>query len=117
MEKIAVILVRGMRGLNYNILSVLRHLNLFHINNCIILNNTPSNLGAIKMVKDFVTYGKISAETIKVLDSQRKLKEKTYVLHPPRKGWERKGIKTSFTRGGALGLRDNIDDLIKRMLK
>ncbi len=116
MEKIAVILVRGTNKLNYNIRSALRHVNLFHVNNCVILNSTPSSFGTIKKIKDFITYGKVNEETIKLLSKQRKLKEKTYTLHPPRKGWERKGIKTSFTMGGALGLRDNMDDLIKKML-
>ncbi len=117
MEKIAVILVRGTNKLNYNVLSVLRHLNLFHVNNCVVLNNVPPDLGAIKKIKDFVTYGKINEETFKMLSSQRKLNGKTYSLHPPRGGWERKGIKTSYARGGALGPRENIDDLIRKMLK
>ena len=116
MAKMAIILVRGTNKLNYNIRSVLKHMNLFHVNNCVILNDTPSSLGAIKKVKDFITYGKVNEETIKLLSKQRALKEKTYVLHPPRKGWERKGIKTAYTIGGALGLRDNMDDLIKKML-
>ena len=38
-------------------------------------------------------------------------------LLPPRKGFERKGIKTPYSLGGALGYRkDSINDLIKRML-
>src|SRR3989344_9402784 len=98
MEKVAIILVRGTNKLNYNILTALRHLNLFHVNNCVVLNNTPSTLGAIKKIKDFITYGKINEETFKLLSNQRKLNGKTYSLHPPRKGWERKGIKTSYSR-------------------
>lgn len=38
-------------------------------------------------------------------------------LKPPRKGFERKGIKKSYSIGGALGYRGkSINELIKRML-
>ena len=39
-----------------------------------------------------------------------------FLLHPPRKGFGRKGKKHHFTVGGALGYRgDEINDLIRRM--
>ncbi|MEM4347451.1 MAG: 50S ribosomal protein L30 [Candidatus Altiarchaeota archaeon] len=38
-------------------------------------------------------------------------------LEPPKKGYERKGIKLPFSKGGALGYRsDKINSLIERML-
>jgi large subunit ribosomal protein L30 len=43
--------------------------------------------------------------------------QKVFRLSPPRGGFERKGIKTPFTMGGALGNRkEKINDLIKRMI-
>ena len=40
-----------------------------------------------------------------------------FKLKPPAKGFERKGIKTPYSMGGALGYRkDKINDLIRRML-
>jgi len=40
-----------------------------------------------------------------------------FKLQPPRKGFERKGIKTPFSQGGVLGYRKaKINDLIQRML-
>lgn len=40
-----------------------------------------------------------------------------FKLHPPRHGFERKGIKSAFSMGGALGYRkEQINDLITRML-
>ncbi|MDD5133394.1 MAG: 50S ribosomal protein L30 [Candidatus Nanoarchaeia archaeon] len=43
--------------------------------------------------------------------------KKYFRLTPPRKGFERGGIKIPFSMGGALGYRGNkINDLIKRML-
>jgi len=58
----------------------------------------------------------------KVYNGEMKLKDlpgiKTFFrLNPPRKGWERGGIKKPFTQGGALGYRgEKINDLIKRMI-
>lgn len=55
-------------------------------------------------------------------DSKRKLKDipglkNFFRLGMPKKGFERKGIKVPFSLGGALGYRkDNINDLIKRMI-
>jgi len=40
-----------------------------------------------------------------------------FKLQPPRRGFERKGVKTQFAQGGVLGYRkDRINDLIMRML-
>lgn len=40
-----------------------------------------------------------------------------FKLSPPTKGFERKGIKTPFSLGGALGYRkDKINELLRRML-
>ena len=52
------------------------------------------------------------------MESSFKRKDKKMInLHPPRGGFERKGIKIPFKVGGALGYRgEKISDLIKRML-
>ena len=40
-----------------------------------------------------------------------------FALSPPRGGFERKGIKASFSDKGALGYRaDKINDLLKKMM-
>jgi large subunit ribosomal protein L30 len=40
-----------------------------------------------------------------------------FKLSPPLKGFERKGIKTPFSLGGALGYRkDHINELVERMI-
>jgi len=55
-------------------------------------------------------------------EGKKKLKEipgvKSYFrLHPPRKGYERGGIKKPFSLGGVLGYRkETINDLIRRMI-
>ena len=55
--------------------------------------------------------------TYKTLEVNGQKYHRTFYLNPPRKGFERKGIKVSFKAGGALGYRgEKINDLIQRML-
>ena len=65
----------------------------------------------LKKVKDYVTYGTVSEKLAKEYGVK-----KTVHLHPPRGGFERKGIKVPYTTGGALGnRRDKMSDLIIKM--
>jgi len=65
---------------------------------------------------DFNTFSK------EFFESKKKLKDIPgmkgfFRLAPPRKGFERKGIKLPFSLGGALGYRkDKINDLLQRMI-
>ena len=60
--------------------------------------------------------------TKKFVENKIKLREipglKPYFrLKPPKKGFERYGIKMPYSMGGALGYRkENINDLVKRMI-
>jgi len=106
------------------------------------VENSSINLGMLKKIKDYVTWGEIDDSTFKELvekrgeefkaretDTKGKMKynkyfefngkkyKKVFRLNPPRKGFGRKGIKFPFTMGGALGNRSSaINDLIKRMI-
>ncbi|MBI4153063.1 uL30 family ribosomal protein [Candidatus Woesearchaeota archaeon] len=114
-DKIAVILVRGLVRANSSVQDTLYMLRLRKKNHCVIVSKTPQSAGMINKVKDYVTWGEIDAETITVL--QAKMKNGAAHLQPPRKGFGRKGIKVSFSSGGALGYRgEKINDLIKRMV-
>ena len=155
-QRIAVIRVRGETGVMKKIKYTLHMLRLYKKNNCIILKNTPSHLGFLHRIKDYVTWGELDKTTFKELIEKRGriisnkpftesyLKEKTnqtlsefiedffvykkeikdvpglklfFRLNPPRKGFEKKGVKKPFSLGGALGYRkEKINDLIKRML-
>ena len=116
-EKIAVILVRGLIGVRKDIKDTLRMLNLKIKNSCVIIPKTDAYMGMLKKVKDYVTYGEVDDNTIELLKTKRKWNKKAYRLNPPRKGFERKGIKKSYNQGGALGYRGKkINDLIKRMI-
>ena len=117
-KKIAVIRIRGSIKLKKEIKDTLNMLRLYKQNYCVILNESPSILGMLKKIQSLVTWGEVDDETLALLKENRQEKEKKFFrLHPPRKGFERKGIKIPFKLGGALGYRgEKINDLIKRML-
>lgn len=143
---LAVIRVRGLIGIERKIKDTMNMLHLKKKHNCVILpENNPVYLGMVIKIKDYVTFGAVSDETLKLLLSKclkRKDKKKVSAelvektlkilkegrllkdveeiipvlsLNPPKKGFEKEGIKKTYVQGGALGKRDNMDDLIKRM--
>lgn len=117
-EKIAVIRIRGITGIRFDIKQTLKMMHLHKKNFCIVVPKTDALMGMIKKIKDFTTFGTIDEDTYKLLTEKRGVEGKKFFrLHPPRGGFERKGIKTPFTMGGALGNRnEKINDLIKRMI-
>ena len=116
-QEYAIIQVRGTINTNPEIKDTLKMLNLKAQNNCVIVQLTPSYKGMMQKVKDFASFGPINKETKEML-IKKYGEQKTYRLSPPKKGYERKGIKKPFKIGGALGNRgEKINDLIKRMLQ
>lgn len=117
-KMIAIIRIRGETGIEKSIKDTLAMLNLHKKFNCVVVSRTKIFEGMIEKVKDFTTFGDIDAETMKLLDEKRKKEgKKTYTLHPPRGGFERKGTKRSYVEGGSLGNRkSDINALIKRMI-
>lgn len=141
-DMIVVVRVRGDVRLNDDIRSTFKHLNLHNKNWCILLKNTPSNLGMVQKVKDYVTWGEATEEMVKQIIEKRgeafdgrledsksgitynkyfeiggKKYKRYFRLSPPVKGYGRNGIKASFVSGGSLGYRaDKINDLLQRML-
>ena len=116
-SKLAVVLIRNIVRAPDAVTDTLKMLRLNRKHACTIINNTPSTKGMLNKVKDYTTYGTINEETIKLLEEKRGKGSKTFALCPPRGGFERKGIKRSFTSGGVLGnRRDKINNLIQKML-
>ncbi len=117
-KKIVVIRIKGLVNIRKTIEDTLDMLRLYRKNYCVVLENKPEVVGMLKKVKDYITWGEIDDDTLKLLIDKRGEKDKKFFrLQPPRKGFERKGIKKAFSVGGALGYRgDKINDLIKRMI-
>ena len=125
--KIAAVRIRGLIRLETEVKDTLDMIRLYRGNYCVVLNNTPRIIGMLKKSKDYITWGEIDSDTLKLLKEKREEKTKTkdgkevvkkfFRLSPPRGGFERKGVKVPFVNGGALGYRkDKINDLIKRMV-
>lgn len=121
-EKVAAIQIRSSRGMRSSVKDTLFMLNMRKKNACVILNKTPSIMGMLKKAADQITYGDVSEETVQMLEKSKLRRVKTekatvYFMHPPRGGFERKGVKQPYTTGGALGYRKkNMADLIKKMI-
>ena len=132
---IAVVRIRSVINANREVRDTLKMLNLHKINSCTIIHPSPSYRGMLQKVKDYVTWGEIDEETLRLLLEKRakvenvdeaieklkqgvRLKEITdpcIRLHPPRKGY--KSIKKPFKLGGSAGYRgEAINELIRRML-
>jgi large subunit ribosomal protein L30 len=120
--KIAIIRVRGPINVRKVVGDTLKMLKLHRKNYCVVIPDTPSYRGMIYKVKDYVTWGTIDEETLKLLTEKKGEKKGEnlkpfFRLNPPVKGFGRKGIKKAFAVGGALGDRkEKINDLIRRML-
>jgi large subunit ribosomal protein L30 len=128
--------IRGIEGVHYNVRTTLDMLHLYRKNFCSVVANNPGNLGMLKKAKDYITWGAVDEETLKMLYEKRGLpyrgdleRKREYVvvggkklkrffrLHPPLGGFERKGTKTPFAMGGALGDRkEKINELLKKMI-
>ncbi len=123
--KLAVVRVRGLVRVKKEINYTMELLGLHRKNYCVLVDK--KEIGMIKKVKDYVTYGEIDKETEDALIKKRgektkgrdgkEVMKKFFRLSPPKKGFGRKGIKFSFSKSGALGYRgEKINDLLKRMM-
>ena len=70
-KKIAVIRIKGRRGLRKEIISTLDMLRLYKKNGCVIIDNNPANMGMINKIKDYVTWGGVNEATIKLILEKR----------------------------------------------
>jgi len=67
----AVVQVRGVVKTRGDIKDTLKMLRLHHINHCVLVQDSPENLGMIRKVKDYVAYGEVDASTVETLLASR----------------------------------------------
>lgn len=116
--KIAAIRIRGQVGLNKDVKETLYRLRLRRKYACVVFDNpNETTLGALKKMRNFISYGEITEETSKALIEKRgkvvngELKP-FFRLHPARGG-----MKTKIHYPiGVLGENKELDKLIERML-
>ncbi|RME55500.1 50S ribosomal protein L30 [Candidatus Woesearchaeota archaeon] len=65
--RIAIIRIKGNVNLKQEIKDTFQMLKLYRKNSCVVIPNTPSMMGMLLKVKDFVTWGEINKETFKEL--------------------------------------------------
>ncbi len=114
---IAAIRIRGNRDTPHDIERTMENLNLDKRNQCVIYEDEESIQGMFNKVKDFVTYGEISDEMIEELEDSRDVEVEhgtTVSLAPPTGGF--KDTKRNVNQGGALGKRENLDELLQKMV-
>ena len=116
---IAIIRIKGQVGLNADVKESLSRLRVRRKYACVVIEKpSETQLGAIKKLRDFISFGEISKETYEKLveargkkDAEGKLKP-FFRLHPPRGG-----AKTKFHYPqGVLGENKEMDKLLERML-
>ena len=115
---IAVIRIKSTPMISVKVDDALNFIRLHKKFYCSVLNPSPQVMGTLHKIKSFVAWGEIDSETLKLLKDKREEKGRPFFrMHPPRGGFERKGIKVPFSRGGAYGYRGKeINELIRRMI-
>ena len=130
---IAIVRLRGRTGLAGDVADTLDIMNLRHINNCVVLPETPTTVGMLHKAKDYITWGIIDAATVQLLFEKRgeaataadknaitfngKKYKARFRLNPAKGGLGSRGIKAPFSKSGALGNRkEKIADLLKAMM-
>ncbi len=149
MEKLCVIRIRSSLKKSGQIGAVIKNLDLHKLYSCVLLDNSPSNLGMVKRADSVLTYGEINNEMLKklllkrarlsnrkkyewedtqlneavqnILSGKSNLEDmkikRVFNLHPPIKGFERRGKKTPYGSKGVFGYRGpNINLLLDRMI-
>ena len=69
--KLAVLRIRGRRKVRADVEDTLRMLRLDRPNHCVVIDDSPQNVGMVKKVKDYVAYGAVDEETIVKLLSRK----------------------------------------------
>ena len=68
---LAVVRVRGVINVKNDIRDTLTMLGLGRVNHCVLISESPDQMGMLHKVKDYVTWGPIDAETATTLVKER----------------------------------------------
>ncbi|MBC5793197.1 MAG: uL30 family ribosomal protein [Nanohaloarchaea archaeon] len=114
---IAAVRVRGPVDLNETVNNTLDNINLNTKNQVVVFEENEAIMGMMNSVKDYITYGEISDEVVEKLEERKGESLEsgdTVNLSPPSGGFE--DTKRNTGQGGSLGKRENIDELLERMV-
>jgi len=107
-----VVRIRGTLRLLFSVKETMVCLGLSRLHSCKLLPDTPAVRGMLAKAEPYIAWGEADAATEELLT-----KKNVQRLQPPRGGYERKGVKMPFSKGGAYGYRGKeINALVKRML-
>lgn len=138
---LAVILLRGLVKTRKEVKDTLKMLRLHRKNHCVIVHER--NIGMLRKARNWITWGKISEETLRDLilkrgryPGRKRVKESdvdkimneikskkprewsivpVFRLSPPSKGFK-KSIKKYYPDGELGDRKEKINDLLKRMM-
>lgn len=143
--KLIVIRIRGKVNVAPNVKKTLYILRLRKKFSCVLIDNTPENIGKLRKVENYVSYGQAKEETIKkillkrarlpgnkplkekkkieafvkeFIEGKKKLKDlgiKPFFSLHPPKGGFKKQTRKIFPEG-ILGKNEKINELVIRML-
>ena len=71
MKRLAVVQIRGLIGVNKKIRDTFKFLSLYKKNSCVIVSDTPSYIGMLDKIKDYITWGELDKDTFKLLLEKR----------------------------------------------
>jgi len=109
---IAIIRITGQVKVRKDIDETFKRLKLKRKYSCVLIEETKENLGMLKKLRNFVSYGNIDEKTLEEMKKKRDKGKGYFALHPPRGG-----IKTKIHYPkGVLGENKKINELIMRML-
>jgi len=111
---IAAVRVRGQVDVPVKIQATLDSIGIRKKNQVVLVEeDNEAHKGMLKKAKDYLTYGQISDETAEKI-REKAGEENVVSLSPPSGGF--KATKKNVNEGGALGKRDDMDELLHKML-
>lgn len=114
---IAAVKVRGDVDASRKASETLKHLNLTKKNRVVVYEDSDSVRGMLNHAKDYIAYGELSDELLEKLEEKKGEDLESgdiFDLNPPTGGY--KSTKRQAGQGGALGRRENLDELVGRMV-